>query len=327
MIVRRAKPVNLKNEDLWIFRHELEKVFNDPQILNLKNVVLNGELNFEKKANDNLLLSYNNKTFETTLWQKIKKIINFHFCIKVRNHFIITDDWSNGYFHWLMDCLPRLILLGEKGMIPPLILPGHFKNKGYVSESLHIVGIKNVTFLKKENWYYLKRLTFPVHLAPTGNYNDDIMKALRNKLTANLREDPTLKIYISRSKASRRKIANEDQILPVLSQMGFKTIYCEDLSFQEQLQLFSKVKYLISNHGAGLSNMLFMSSGASVLELRKSDDGHSNCYFSLASALNLKYFYLRCLPLNNTEDSHVANVIVDVKQFSAEITQMVKGCE
>jgi capsular polysaccharide biosynthesis protein len=268
-------------------------------------------------------LSYNNKTFETALWEKIKKIIKFQFGIKLRKYFIITDDWSKGYFHWLMDCLPRLMLLDEKRIKLSLILPAHLKDEEYISESLHLLGIKNFTFVTGNNWYYFKCLTFPVHLAPSGNYNDDIMKKLRNKLAGNRMEQPTLKIYISRSKASRRKIINEEQILPLLSRMGFKTIYCEDLSFQEQVNLFSKVKYLVSNHGAGLSNMLFMSPGASVLELRKINDNHNNCYFSLASSLDLKYYYLQCLPLDEQEESHTANIKVPVKEFEDEIIKMI----
>jgi capsular polysaccharide biosynthesis protein len=323
MIIQRTKPVNIKNEDLWIFKHELEKTFNDPQILDLKNVVLNGELHFEKRTNYPLLLSYNNKTFETSIWEKIKKIIKFQFCIKLRKHFIITDDWSNGYFHWLMDCLPRLMLFGEKRTKLSLILPAHLKDEEYVSESLHLLGIKNFRFLRGNNWYYFKSLSFPVHLAETGNYNDEIMKILRNNLVTKPIEPSGLKIYISRSKASRRKIINEEQILPLLSRMGFKTIYCEDLSFQEQVNLFSKVKYLVSNHGAGLSNMLFMPPGASILELRKINDNHNNCYFSLASSVNLKYYYLQCLPLDEQEESHTANIEVNVKEFEDEIIKMI----
>jgi capsular polysaccharide biosynthesis protein len=323
MIVRRAKPVNIKGEDLWIFSHELEKEFNDPQILNLNNVILNGDLNFEKKTNNNLLLSYNCKSFKTSLQQKIKQIINFQFCLKLRRYFIITDDWSNAYFHWLTDCLPRLVLLQEKGKAQFLILPANLKDKSYIAESLDFLGINNFTFLKKDNWYYFKSLTFPVHLAPTGNYHDETMRKLRSKVTQNLQAEPALKVYISRSKAPRRKIANENEVLTLLSATGFTTVYCEDLSFLEQVKLFSKVKYLVSNHGAGLSNMLFMPQGASVLELRKSDDDHSNCYFSLASSLNLRYFYLKCSPSNEGEDSHTANIIVDVEQLSKEITEMI----
>jgi capsular polysaccharide biosynthesis protein len=327
MLVRRKKPRNIKTEDLWFFTHELEKEFNDPQILDLKNVLLDGQLYFEKKTKNPLLLSYNNKTFNTSLSQKIEKIINFQFCLKLRKYCIITDDWSNGYFHWLMDCLPRLILLEEKGMVFSLILPDALKSNSYIYESLNLLGVNNFTFLKKDNLYYFKYLTFPVHLAPTGNYNDEIIKKLRSRMTGNLQEVSTLKIYISRSKASRRKIANEDQILPLLSQMGFKTVFCEDLSFHDQVKLFRKVKYLISNHGAGLSNMLFMPAGASVFELRKSDDDHNNCYFSLASSLNLRYFYLKCSPSNEEKDSYIANIIVNVKQFSKEITEMINECK
>lgn len=40
--------------------------------------------------------------------------------------------------------------------------------------------------------------------------------------------------------------------------------------------------------------MLFMEADTAVLEFRHQGDTHNNCYFSLASALNIKYFYQTC---------------------------------
>ena len=68
-------------------------------------------------------------------------------------------------------------------------------------------------------------------------------------------------------------------------------------------------KYLISNHGAGLTNMLFMKAGGNVLELRHRGDKHNNCYFSLASTLRLNYYYQLCDSENNIEDAYTANLL------------------
>jgi capsular polysaccharide biosynthesis protein len=196
-----------------------------------------------------------------------------------------------------------------------IILPFGLKNYKYVDESLKMIGITNYRFLKKGFYYYIRKLIFPVHLAPTGNYNDDIMKKLRQVFTDGINEEPGLKVYISRRKSSRRKIANEVDILPLLRQTGFVEVFCEDLSFKEQVILFSKVKYLVANHGAGMSNMLFMAEGSSVLELRALGDYSSNCYFSLASALNLKYYYQLCSRVGSDKDFHNADLVVEIEKL------------
>src|ERR1035437_4173888 len=59
--------------------------------------------------------------------------------------------------------------------------------------------------------------------------------------------------------------------------------------FEDQVAILSKARYVASNHGAGLTNMLFMRPGGRVLELRREGDAHNNCFFTLASALKLDY--------------------------------------
>jgi hypothetical protein len=92
----------------------------------------------------------------------------------------------------------------------------------------------------------------------------------------------------------------------------------------QQVKIASAARYLISNHGAGLTNMLFMRPGGSVLELRHNTDRINNCYFTLASALNHRYFYQTCAPENRDEDPHNANLFVDVAALRANLKLMLQ---
>ena len=89
--------------------------------------------------------------------------------------------------------------------------------------------------------------------------------------------------------------------------------------------LLADTRVLVSNHGAGLSNMLFMAPGGSVLELRKRGDAHNNCYFALASALNLKYYYQLCDPENPNQDAFSADLIVDATMLRQNLDLMLDG--
>ena len=79
-------------------------------------------------------------------------------------------------------------------------------------------------------------------------------------------------------------------------------------------------KCLIGLHGAGLTNMLFMSEKTNVLELRNEEDSHNNCYFSLASDLNLDYYYQ--LNKGDRKDTHEVNVTVDILLLKQNIERM-----
>jgi capsular polysaccharide biosynthesis protein len=168
----------------------------------------------------------------------------------------------------------------------------------------------------------------PSHVAPTGHYNDDIIRQVRELMVRTLGGQANYKgkgqcIYISRARASKRRIANEAEVVEVLQRLGFLTVYPEEMSLEEQVKLFSRTRYLVSNHGAGLANMLFVPEGANVLELRLKGDSHRNFYFSLASALNQNYFYQTCPPAAHDVDAHVADLIVDTVALKENVGRLL----
>jgi capsular polysaccharide biosynthesis protein len=131
------------------------------------------------------------------------------------------------------------------------------------------------------------------------------------------------RIYISRHAAGRRRVVNEDEISPVLTRFGFQTVRMEELPFQDQVKVMSKARYVVSNHGAGLTNMLFMKDGARVLELRHVSDYVNNCYFVLASALKFDYFYQLCAPKPDQADPHTADLVVDQQELEKNLALLV----
>jgi capsular polysaccharide biosynthesis protein len=111
--------------------------------------------------------------------------------------------------------------------------------------------------------------------------------------------------------AKRRKVVNDDEVSTILADFGFETVFAENLSFTEQADLFSSVGYLVSIHGAGLSNMLFMPAGGRVMEFRKNDPRVSNCFFNMASALEHEYYYQLCPATDKAQAPYSADLVVD----------------
>ena len=257
----------------------------------------------------------------------VKNFIFRHHTSIDRDAFWITDTWSGGYFHWITDALPRLLAIHGKMGDATLLLPGKYEKTEFILSSLIPFKIQDVKFVHEP--FFCKNLNMPTHTAPTGNYNERLIRGLRSLYTDFYQRDHRdshsigSRVYISRRKAQKRKISNEEECEAVLSEFGFKTYYFEDYSFKEQAKIALDTQYLISNHGAGLTNMLFMKSGSSVFELRLQGDSHSNCYFSLASSLNMNYFYQLCVSKNPYEKSYNANLIVDTELLRQNIKQLL----
>ena len=75
-------------------------------------------------------------------------------------------------------------------------------------------------------------------------------------------------VYISRGRATKRKILNENVLNPILEKYKFKIVFAEDLSYKDQVNLFLNAKTIISAHGSGLTNIIF-SQNATVIELHQ----------------------------------------------------------
>jgi hypothetical protein len=311
-VARRKLPVNFREGERELFSHELERAIPKTSLLELRNVSVSDDgILFKRGRMLPVSFAF---PFNRTIWKKraVLKFLAGNYILKKRKQFEreavwIVDDWSHGYFHWLTDALTRLLK--------------------FVRPSLEPFGVRHLEFIESNEVLICKNLVVPTQTAPSGHYHEDTIRAVGKLLTdfyGNPAEaDREDRLYVSRSRARMRKILNEAELLDILRESGFKIMYAEDVSFEQQVKIASTARYLISNHGAGLTNMLFMRAGSSVLELRHNTDRINNCYFTLASALNHKYFYQTCAPENPDEDAHTANLLVDIGTLRENLKLML----
>lgn len=228
---------------------------------------------------------------------------------KINEGLWVLDQWSFGYFHWFTEVLPRIISGMEINKEVKTLLPLHCKQNDFMMESLRA--------LKTEALFYdinrkilVKKLFAPSHLQP-AQFDPEYILKVRDAFQSNLTKDiPKKKIYISRKNANRRKILNENELNNILSTYGFVAVYMEELSFSKQRTLMNETKILISNHGAGLTNMLFMNEGSLVIELKSDALDINNCFFNLATALNHRYYYT--INKGDSNEIQKANINVDL---------------
>lgn len=332
--VLRQIPVNINQSDLDLFEHELRREIPATFLLHFQNITVNpdGALIYNKKILPESFPSphFCKSWIGNRVWLKLL-LNNF---IKYRNYenlegeaYWITDIWSQGYFHWMTDTLARLYAIKDKIQNKILLLPGDYSKVEYINSSLEPFSLQDVRFI--QNKFHCKNLNIPTHVALTGNYNEEIIRGLRNLYTNHYQvsniDDSSERIYISRGKTQKRKIINENELINVIEKYGFRTIHFEDHTFEEQVKIALGTRFLISNHGGGLSNILFMRSGSKMIELRKAGDNHNNCFYSLASCLNIDYFYQLCNSPNPDENAHTANLIVECDLLKNNIEKMLES--
>lgn len=330
----RKLPINFVETDRVLFAHELEKKIPDTVLFRLQNIQIdaNGTIfRYGAELPDKFAIR-NNIHYHKNLFNYCKFITKRIVLNKLKiidNKCLwFIDSWSLGYFHWMFDALPRLFAV--KGQLNDflIILPEAYEKQEYITSSLKVMGVKNIRYIREGEFLFIRQLYSPSLTAPTGNYNDSLVSQMRDYFIDSLFNTTKMnfgdKIYISREKAARRKIVNEKEFINVIEKYGFQVLLFEEFTWLEQASIMLNAEFLISNHGAGLSNMTFMKQGCKVFELRKKGDFGNNCFFSLASALNIQYYYQVCSSMNVTDDPHAADLIVDCGKLKENLNLMME---
>ncbi|WP_026956365.1 glycosyltransferase family 61 protein [Algoriphagus vanfongensis] len=232
----------------------------------------------------------------------------------------IKDEWSANYFHWMTDCLPRIWSGLEKGVSDRVLLHQSYKMLPYVQQSLKLIGIKPIYYASDEN-LKVKKLVLTSRTAEFPHFNIPWTLKTRDKLALLNGKAPHKKVYISRSLAPKRKVLNELEVELLLRKRGFEILHAEKLSVKQQIELMAQTKLFVSLHGAALTNMLFMHPGQSVLEFRNQGDDVTQCYFNLANALGLRYYYT--LNQGSEKNTILADFTVDLEALEETLDQIL----
>jgi capsular polysaccharide biosynthesis protein len=324
-VIKRTEPLNYRASDHALFDQEWEKTVSGSEVFETSDVRVGRRLVFYKgflpnKSVNRLNPRYSYESSVRAMAGALRELFLLK-TILVPEAVWIIDEWSQGYFHWITEALPRLLnirlALPQHSLI--VTLPAHYARLPFVGQTLELFDTSAAYFTSRQ-LLKIGKMIFATPVTPGGNYQPRLMIELQRYILDRLGLDAhpaartNRKIYVSRKNAERRKVRNEQELIPVFQKFGVEVVQLEDLTFAEQVRMMNDSSLLISIHGAGLTNMLFMKNDTMVLELRKKNDGQNNCYFSLASSVNIKYLYLQCEAIQ-PEDHHT-DLMVDSNELS-----------
>jgi capsular polysaccharide biosynthesis protein len=229
-----------------------------------------------------------------------------------RPYVVIHDAWTENYYHWLTQALPRLIMVQQTGQPYTLLLPENHNQK-FHSDSLALLGVKDWVVLPTGRLYYtIENLWYPGHDIQVGDLNYQLMAVLSEKLRCANGSNGSGRLFIHRTNVEQRKLVNENEVLTVFRSFGFRIVQLELLPFKEQICLLAGTSILAGVHGAGLANMMFMPRGSTVLELTTRIDIENLYYYSLSDVYQHRYYYQHCETDVRSTTIQVANLIVDI---------------
>ncbi|WP_193556156.1 glycosyltransferase family 61 protein [Paenibacillus ginsengarvi] len=228
---------------------------------------------------------------------------------------------SGIYYHWMVDVLPRFHMLRMLG-IPA---DKYVLNGGWLApfqlETLDMLGIPRDRLVYSDDNMHLKAKLLLVPGCEFGIVPKWALGFVRHELM----EKPGIRpsgernrLFISRARASKRKLLNEAELMNHLSKRGFRSVELETMPVAEQIKLFASAEIVIGPHGAGLTNLLFCKPGTKVIELFSPNHMHT-CYPVVSHHTGLEHYYLVGIgdrpPEFVNPRIHADDIQIDPKQF------------
>lgn len=281
----------------FAFRVEPDTIaFHDSSSINIKNItVLDGSgviLYKDNVIHDNYIYNLTNSQlneFDISRRFFIKNTIN------LKKAVILSTFGSQGYYHWMMEVISKLLYLIENKIdFKDFVLVFSGRRMEFHKDFFKLLGLNNeqVFMGEKSRPFKVNNAIVPLFPHPIGNPSQETLDLLNKYLVTSLEigfQDEM--IYISRKFAKKRKILNEKELDAILNRYNIKTVYLEFMNLEEQIQLFKKVKLVIGPHGAGFTNILFSKKGTIIVELFPKSYNNVS-FYNLSNLIGANYYIL-----------------------------------
>ena len=277
------------NEYLLILRGG--KVYADGKVLTTTDLLIEeaAVMGWGKSIKDHHLLKYKKEDNAPTYTEFSGRLA------------VVASSGAGNYYHWMMQILPRIEILQASGVEFDKLYFYDLKYP-YQFQTLKALGVKDSDYIigKADNIVIADTLIVPsipnrelCYWPRDKTFSSHVLKFLEKKFfVQNTGKNFPKKIFISRQKAMRRNIVNENEIIKALKKKGYAQVFLEDYSVQEQASMFFQAKAIIGMHGSGLTNLVFCQPKTKVLEIDPAD-GHRGPFKGLAIQKDLCYQHLK----------------------------------
>ena len=203
------------------------------------------------------------------------------------------------YYHWVCETLPWLIYcLRRNSSLSLLHAPGLSRYAtGYLAllEGTHQGAL---THHEAPVALCCPDLIMPQLEEWSGFVRPECLALLKQfaaslKLLPGATQPDMRRIYISRSLARLRPLANEAELETALQARGFRIVRAETLTVTEQMQIFAGAEEIIAPHGAGLANLVWSDRLRRLTEIFQLEQ-INDVYARLAVTLGVDYRYVIC---------------------------------
>lgn len=201
----------------------------------------------------------------------------------------VVSLWSEGFYHWFTDALPRLALLHEFPTETKILVDGPLR--AYQRESLQMLGLFNRVRESSEIHLVLENYYFSSPPGMTGCTNPYSVKWLREQFLPHQSKIATPKKFFIQRKGKTRGIRNEQEVIDFFGSRDWAVVDLEELTLVEQISWFANADAIVGEHGAAFTNLLWCHPGCHVIELC-ADNFLNGCYEGISLCNQLRHGFV-----------------------------------
>lgn len=182
---------------------------------------------------------------------------------------LISNRAHSNYYHWHLNSLPAILIASDLQLPWRFIVP---QLNSWQRESLKMFNVPSEKLIELDN---RSSLRCPRLYIPTSVFNElrhigiEILSSFRRLALESIgKVTPHRKIYLARGDSTARILINEKELSDALQNVGFEIVTASELSYREQIKMFLETNFLVTCHGAGLTNIAWLPSDASIFEIR-----------------------------------------------------------
>lgn len=239
------------------------------------------------------------------------------------------------WYHWIANSLPALEVANH-GNLPariPLLLPEEVQRVSQMIEALEIfLAGREVVWLGRNELVSVGNLYWadspvddapfalnaaerrPLRLHPTAmqQFRARVIDSVRRHGSSGRRSST---VFLARRRNSARSY-NSAEVESWALDEGLEPVYLEELSFAEQVALFTEATHVVGPTGAAFSNILFAGPSMRALRLHGGVHDYENYFTNLAALSGAQIFDLKASLVSG------ADYMVEEKVFRAGVRKL-----
>jgi hypothetical protein len=313
-----------------IYALELEKAsLLDSEILLIENNII-AETAIEYK-------SATKNNFGNFQWEDGKYRYNGKkYTRKVEDKTVLLSRYGVGtYGHWLIEIFPKIHIAKKIWgndlyyALPRGVITGRKEQNMWqtIYDGLLLEGITEDKIINTspDNIDFSKIY----HISDLGkicNISLEVIKYLET--IAEKYKNPTNeyeKIYISRDDASNRRLKNEEEVVKILEEYGFKKFNCRDFSFTDQIKLFANAKQIAGILGSNMTNTVFAPRNSKLLYFSP-EYFYDTFFLDIAEKKYHQWYEVRGKAMEPIQSPyHRSDFIIDIDILKKALEEMNKS--